>query len=63
VIKLSKFILVLMDQPDTIKRIEGNISHSIEDKLHQLSDDDLRALAASDKELPPYVDCEVIPNG
>lgn len=50
-VKLIKLQMVLLGQPDTIKLLEGKVTHSVDDSLRGLSTEELRKLANRPKAL------------
>lgn len=58
-IKLVKLNLVLLGEPDAVKRIEGHVAHSLESQLEHMTPEELRQLAKT-KELPPAIEAEVV---
>lgn len=58
-IKLVRLSLVLMNEPETVKRIEGNITHDVEENIKNLSTDDLKAIVESRRKRLPTADVTV----
>lgn len=62
IVKLVKTSLTLLGEPETIKKIEGTVTHTLEEKLSSMSDDELRQLAQG--QLPAHsdevIDAEVV---
>jgi hypothetical protein len=64
VVKVMKMSMVLLNQPDAIRAIEGTVKHELDANLQKLSTDDLRAIVDArrkQKELPPVVTVEATP--
>lgn len=62
ILKVMKLSLTLMGEPSVIKKLEGNITHTVEEQLRGLTTDELRVLATQGTPaLPPAsIDAEIV---
>lgn len=56
ILKTVKLLMLLLGQPDTIKQIEGTVTHTVDDSIRGLSVDELKQLAGRKSLLSAPID-------